>query len=70
MLGSDGKDDYEKQTSNEVYEIVVKMYLRVRFKVGLLKFGTYKPKISCNLKVPLEGKSSEKFQETRCHYDL
>lgn len=70
MLESDDKEKYDLETSNGVYGIVVKLYLRVRFKVGLFKFGTYKPKIRCNLQVPLEGKSEEKFEETRCHYDF
>ncbi|KAK9723578.1 hypothetical protein RND81_05G009500 [Saponaria officinalis] len=68
VLGSDDKSDYEKQSNEGVYEIQVKLHLRVRFKVGLFKTGTWKPKVKCDLKLPLDSKSSTKFEETRCDY--
>lgn len=72
-LGSEDKADYKKQSDDGVYEIQIKVYLRVRFKLGLYKTGTWKPKIKCDLKVPLEGKSSSSshvFEKTKCHYDI
>ncbi|XP_021765818.1 NDR1/HIN1-like protein 3 [Chenopodium quinoa] len=69
VLGSGDKSDYNKQSNEGVYEIQLKMHLRVRFKVGLFKTGTWKPKIKCDLKVPIEGKSGQ-FERTKCSYDL
>lgn len=69
-LGSGDREDYNKQTNDGVYEIQLKLHLRVRFKLGLFKTGTWKPKIKCNLKVPLDGQSSQPFERTRCNYDL
>ncbi|XP_074285801.1 NDR1/HIN1-like protein 3 [Silene latifolia] len=69
ILGSDGKTDYENQKSDGMYEIQVKLHLRVRFKVGLFKTGTWKPKVKCDLKVPLnDAKSTHKFEDTKCDY--
>lgn len=70
VLGSDEKNDFEKQSNDGVFEIMVRLHLRVRFKLGLFKTGTFKPKVKCDLKVPLKnhGKSSQKFETTRCHY--
>ncbi|KAL9227714.1 hypothetical protein vseg_003368 [Gypsophila vaccaria] len=69
FLGNDEKGDYEKQSNEGVYDIQVKLHLRVRFKVGLFKTGTWKPKVKCDLKLPLEGTSTNvTFKETRCDY--
>lgn len=69
VLGSGDRADYEQQTNDGVYDIQVKMHLRVRFKIGLFKTGTWKPKIKCDLKVPIQGQSAQ-FERTKCDYDL
>uniref|UniRef100_A0A7C9E951 Late embryogenesis abundant protein LEA-2 subgroup domain-containing protein n=1 Tax=Opuntia streptacantha TaxID=393608 RepID=A0A7C9E951_OPUST len=71
LLGSDEKSDFEKQSRDGLFHIMVRLHLRVRFKLGLFKFGTYKPKVKCDLMVPFknDGKSSsQKFETTRCRY--
>ncbi|KAF7851915.1 hypothetical protein BT93_L1629 [Corymbia citriodora subsp. variegata] len=54
------------------YDIKVKLYLKVKFKPGSLKTFSFKPKVKCDLKVPLSsnnGGSSSNFQTTKCDID-
>jgi len=69
------KDDYEEDKSEGVYEIDVKLYLKMRFKIFRVKFGKFKPKIKCGLKVPLttvDGKTAiagaGDFKTTKCKW--
>lgn len=73
-LGADQTSEYNKEKSSGVYDIDVKLYLRIRFKLGVFKTGKFKPKINCDLKVPLtaNGTSSaaaDQFQITACDLD-
>ncbi|KAL5545746.1 hypothetical protein UlMin_005433 [Ulmus minor] len=63
--------DFNNEKSSGIYSINVKLYLRIRFKLGKLKSGRFKPKIDCDLKVPLssDGKSAATFQRTECDID-
>jgi hypothetical protein len=66
--------DLSKEKDAGVYEIVVKMYLRVRFKLGVIKTRKIKPKITCELRIPLKsagGGSSAGggFETTKCDWD-
>ncbi|GAB4833266.1 hypothetical protein Ancab_031513 [Ancistrocladus abbreviatus] len=77
VVGSDLVSDYDGEKSNGVFEIDVTLHLKVRFKLGLFKTGRYKPKVECDLKIPLSGgnatsssSSGQSFQATKCHYDL
>ncbi|CAL9026318.1 unnamed protein product [Prunus brigantina] len=63
---------YNEQKSSGVYDIDVKLYLRVRFKFGLIKTGKFKPRIKCELKVPLTQNGSSSggtFETTKCDVD-
>lgn len=63
---------YNEQKSSGVYDIDVKLYLRVRFKFGLIKTGKFKPRIKCGLKVPLTQNGSSSggtFETTKCDVD-
>lgn len=69
-LTSDQTSEYNKETTSGVYNIDVKLYLRIRFKLGVFKTGKFKPKINCDLKVPLNnGTSSGQFETTQCSLD-
>ncbi|KAI9121949.1 hypothetical protein K1719_007039 [Acacia pycnantha] len=71
-LGADQTSEYNKQKSSGVYDIDVKLYLRIRFKLGVFKTGKFKPKIHCDLKVPLTANgnsSSGTFETTECEFD-
>ncbi|TKY61932.1 YLS9 protein [Spatholobus suberectus] len=67
-LDTDQTAELKNENDKGVYEIVVKMYLRVRFKLGVFKTKTLKPKVTCELSVPLKG-SSGVFQTTKCDWD-
>jgi hypothetical protein len=74
VLGADQSLDLSKEKDAGVYEIVVKMYLRVRFKLGVIKTRKIKPKITCELRIPLKsagGGSSAGggFETTKCDWD-
>lgn len=71
MLGSNEVDDYNQDKSSGIYRIDVKLYMRIRFKFWWFKSPKIKPKIECDLKIPLnsDGKSSAKFETTRCGLD-
>ncbi|KAF7138199.1 hypothetical protein RHSIM_Rhsim07G0206200 [Rhododendron simsii] len=72
VAGQGHNDDllsvYNSEKASGVYGIDVKLYLRVRFKLRTLKTPRFKPKIECDLKVPLDsrGKASRTFETTKC----
>ncbi|KAG4913580.1 hypothetical protein JHK86_054013 [Glycine max] len=66
-LNAEQSAELKKENATGVYEIDVKMYLRVRFKLGVLKTKTLKPKVSCDLRVPFKGSAA--FETTKCHWD-
>ncbi|KAM7265646.1 hypothetical protein ACFE04_003329 [Oxalis oulophora] len=53
VLNNEEKSDYEEDKSEGVYEIDVKIYLKIRFKIGKFKTHKVKPRVKCGLKVPL-----------------
>ncbi|KAG7961489.1 hypothetical protein I3843_09G019300 [Carya illinoinensis] len=73
LLGADelSKLNSEKSAAG-VFDIEVKLYLGIRFKVGTVNTWRVKPKIKCELKVPLSlnGTSPCGFETTECHIDF
>ncbi|PHT71163.1 hypothetical protein T459_26267 [Capsicum annuum] len=71
LLGDREKSNYNNEKNSGVYDIEMKLYMRIRLKIGWIKTHKIKPKIECDIKVPLEsnGRSSANFEETRCHLD-
>ncbi|KAH1123109.1 hypothetical protein J1N35_006269 [Gossypium stocksii] len=72
-LGADETSEFNEDRVNGVYDIDVKLYLRIRFKLGRVKTGRFKPRISCDLKVPLNtgnGSMGGTFKTTRCDLDF
>ncbi|XP_059668659.1 NDR1/HIN1-like protein 3 [Cornus florida] len=67
VLGDSELSKYNSQTSSGIYNIDVKLYLRIRLKFGVFKTPKFKPKIKCDLKVPLL--SAATFQTTKCDFD-
>ncbi|RDX81192.1 NDR1/HIN1-like protein 10, partial [Mucuna pruriens] len=67
-LNADQTTELNKENTTGVYEIDVKMYLRVRFKLGVFKSRRLKPKVSCDLRVPLKGTPTV-FEITKCDWD-
>ncbi len=71
LLGTDELSEFNTEKSAGVYNIDVKLYLRIRFKVGKLKTWKLKPKIECDLKVPLGSNgNSAGFERTKCDIDF
>ncbi|KAE8729285.1 Protein YLS9 [Hibiscus syriacus] len=52
-LGSDEVADYNEERISGIYSIDVKLHLRIRFKVGRVRTSRFRPRIDCDLKVPL-----------------
>ncbi|KAB1222555.1 Protein YLS9 [Morella rubra] len=72
LLGTSELSTFNSEKSNGIYSIDVKLNLRIRTKMGLIKIGHFKPKINCDLKVPLSssGTSTGSFETTKCGLDL
>ncbi|KAK9921436.1 hypothetical protein M0R45_029945 [Rubus argutus] len=71
IVGSNLLEEFNQQKSAGVYEIEMKLYLRIRFKLGRIKTGKFKPRIECDLKVPFSenGNSVGTFQTEKCSID-
>ncbi|KAL5060350.1 hypothetical protein RYX36_031954 [Vicia faba] len=74
VLDGDQTLDFNKEKASKVYEIDLKIYLRIRFKLGVLKTRTIKPKVTCELRVPLNSGGGATtvdggFQTTKCDWD-
>ncbi|XVE75875.1 hypothetical protein DITRI_Ditri12bG0126800 [Diplodiscus trichospermus] len=67
--GDQTNSEFNEDRTSGIYDIDVKLYLRIRFKVGKIKTGRFKPKISCDLKVPLNATSGA-FKTTKCDLDF
>ncbi|KAF8403363.1 hypothetical protein HHK36_011465 [Tetracentron sinense] len=72
LLGTSELADFNNEKSAGVFEVDVKLYLRIRFKVGSFKTGRFKPKIKCDLKLPLVANrnSAGGFDTTKCDFDF
>ncbi|GMH30125.1 hypothetical protein Nepgr_031968 [Nepenthes gracilis] len=69
ILSSSQSSDYGGQKKDGVFDIAVKLFVKMRIKVGWVKIGKFKPKIECDLKVPLSS-SGKRFEFTKCRYDF
>lgn len=71
-LDADEIQDFNEQKTAGVFDIDVKFYLKNRLRLDDFIFGDFKPKIKCDLKVPLtaNGVSSATFKKTKCDVDF
>ncbi|KAH7512238.1 NDR1/HIN1-like protein 10 [Ziziphus jujuba] len=72
VLESDAVSKFNDQKASGVFDIDVKLYLRIRFKLGAIKTGRFKPKVKCDVKVPLATNGtllSSDFETKRCSID-
>ncbi|GAA0166145.1 hypothetical protein LIER_21370 [Lithospermum erythrorhizon] len=68
LLHNKGVSKYNQDRGSGVYHIDVDLYLRIRFKASLFKTSHFKPKIHCDLKVPLSVDGNRtSFSPTTCH---
>ncbi|KAL4296992.1 hypothetical protein GQ457_12G012430 [Hibiscus cannabinus] len=68
-LASGEVADYNEERISGVYSIDVKLYLRIRFKVGRVRTSRFRPRIECDLKVPLNSANAAPFTTKRCDWD-
>ncbi|PNX89367.1 hypothetical protein L195_g045486 [Trifolium pratense] len=77
MLNNDQVSEFNKDKSVEVYDIYVKLYFTIRFRLGnvILNGIDFHPKVKCHLKVPLSSKNTTTtftrlLVPTKCDVDL
>ncbi|XP_061351102.1 NDR1/HIN1-like protein 10 [Gastrolobium bilobum] len=68
LLDNDQVSDFNKDKSVGIYNIYVKLYFRIRFRVGDFITRTMKPKVKCDLKVPFINSNTTLtlFETTNC----
>nr|DAD28925.1 TPA_asm: hypothetical protein HUJ06_030393 [Nelumbo nucifera] len=70
----DGSDvmSLNAEKSTGFFYIDIKIYSRIRFKIGSIKTRRFKPEIECKLRIPLSsnGTSAGEFQSTQCDVDF
>nr|AFK38030.1 unknown [Lotus japonicus] len=71
LLDSDQLLELSKDKSAGVYDIFVRLNFRIRFRLGDLISGDYKPKVKCDLKVPFSNNATSTFfAVTKCDVDF
>lgn len=71
VLDAEQLSELDQQKTAGVYNIDVKLYLRIRLKFGAVKSWRLKPKIECDLKVPISADGTTAgFETTKCSLDF
>jgi hypothetical protein len=65
MLDNDQVSEFNMDKNVGVYDIHVKLYFRIRFKLGDSISHMYKPKVKCDLKAALRSSNNATFTFTR-----
>ncbi|XP_058087554.1 NDR1/HIN1-like protein 10 [Magnolia sinica] len=64
---------FNRENGDGLFSIDVKIYARIRFKIGSIKTNRYKPSFKCELRVPLMtscGSSAVGFTRRKCDIDF
>lgn len=71
LLGNKEMSNYNDDRTSGMYDIDVKLYMRIRLKFWFVKSTKVKPKIDCDLKIPLSsnGTTSGVYESKRCDFD-
>ncbi|KAK6131608.1 hypothetical protein DH2020_034622 [Rehmannia glutinosa] len=71
LLGNREMSKYNDDRSAGAYDIEVKLYLRTRLRFWFVKSTRVKPKIDCDLRIPLRsnGTASGVYESKRCDFD-
>lgn len=73
VLNADGTSKFSQQRNDGSFEVEVKIYSRIRFRVWRIKTNRYTPDAECDLKIPLAadgGAGRDGFSRTRCDIDF
>lgn len=68
VFDDDQVSDFERDKRDGVFHIYVKLYFRMRFRLGDFIFGTTKGNIKCKLEIPFGSKGTNvaAFEPTKC----
>ncbi|XP_027352979.1 NDR1/HIN1-like protein 10 [Abrus precatorius] len=70
MLDNDQVSKLNQDKIDGVYDIYVRLYFRIRYRLGDVKSGDYKPKVKCDLRVPFTSNNTVTlFVPTKCKVD-
>ncbi|KAL0555284.1 hypothetical protein IC582_009227 [Cucumis melo] len=72
FLAGDKLTEFNGETLAGVFNVDLTFRLQLRLKVGAVRIGKFKPKVNCELKVPLKSNANSFtfFQTTRCDFDF
>lgn len=72
FLSGEELTEFNTETLAGSFDVDVKFRLRLRLKLGAVRIGKFKPKVNCELKVPLKSNANSFtfFQTTRCDFDF
>ncbi|KAJ7976205.1 Late embryogenesis abundant protein [Quillaja saponaria] len=73
FLNTNELEEFNKEKAAGVYNIDVKFYMRIRFRLGDFITGDFKPKVECGLEVPLSANGTSPataFDSKRCRVDF
>ncbi|KAK7345246.1 hypothetical protein VNO77_15840 [Canavalia gladiata] len=66
-------ETYNDEKRSGIYHIDFKLYLKVKFDLGVYKTKNMKSTVTCNLQLPLQSyngtSTAGRFQLTRCNFD-
>ncbi|KAL2345289.1 hypothetical protein Fmac_006574 [Flemingia macrophylla] len=71
VLNNEQISQLTQDKTDGLYDIYVKLYFRIRFRLGDVKSRRYKPKVKCDIKVPLSSNGTvTQFETTKCDVDF
>ncbi|BAT85922.1 hypothetical protein LR48_Vigan03g248200 [Vigna angularis] len=68
-LNNEQVSELNEDKSDGVYEFYVRLNFRIRYRLGDVISGDFKPKVKCHIKVPFPNNASQTFQTTKCDVD-
>lgn len=69
VLSGEDLNNFNVEKSSGVFSIDLRVHLRLRLRFGKMKTMTMRPKIACDLKVPLSG-GAVVFRTTKCELEV
>ena len=72
FLAGDKLTEFNGETLAGIFNVDLRFRLQLRLKVGVVRIGKFKPKVNCELKVPLKSNANSFtfLQATRCDFDF
>ncbi|RDX76938.1 NDR1/HIN1-like protein 10, partial [Mucuna pruriens] len=71
LLNYDQVSQLDQDKSDGVYDMYVRLYFRIRFRLGDVISRRYKPKVKCDIIVPIDKIGTVTlFEPTKCHVDF